>query len=259
MQALLDGRADLATVANTPLMFAIAETRPIAILATIFQGEATHGLLIRGDRNIDRIEQLAGRAVGVPIGTDGHYALGVILAEHGVRLESLRLANLDPADMAQALQAGTVDAIAAWEPWLRLAAGEADPDRPYLRIMSPRGFPHAFHLAGRLDGISQNQDALRSLLRALRRAQTAAEQDPDRVLGELAVVMAMEPDALSADTTRYRFILRLSQGLLTMLEDQARWAQRNGLLNPGPLPDFLGHIHLDAMIAVDPDAVTVVQ
>jgi NitT/TauT family transport system substrate-binding protein len=259
MQALLDGQADLATVANTPLMFAIARDQPIAIVATIFQGESTHGILIRNDRNIDRIEQLTGRVVGVPLGTDGHYALGVILADHGVRLEQLHLADLGPVEMAQALRTGAVDAIAAWEPWLGRAAEEAEPGRPYARIMSPRGFPHAFHLAGAPEGIARDQDALRALLRALRRAQIAAEQDPERVLAELAAVMAMDGDALRADTTRYRFIVQLSQGLLTMLEDQARWAQRNGLLDPGPLPDFLSHIHLEALLAVDPYAVTLVQ
>jgi NitT/TauT family transport system substrate-binding protein len=258
LEAVLDGRADFATAANTPLMFAMARGEPLAIVATLFQAESTHGILARPGAGIERPEDLAGRRIGVTLGTDGHHALDLILAGRGVALGSLQLQDLRPEDMAGALESGTVDAIATWEPWLGRAAASAV-SRPYLQFMSPRGFPHGFYLAARSDVPAARPEVHVALLRALLRARDAAEQAPTQALDEMASAMGLNPAEMSAGMTRMRFVLWLSQGLLFMLEEQARWAQRNGLLAPGPLPDFLDNIHLDTLLAVDPYAVTVVR
>lgn len=256
LEAVLDGRADLATAASTPLMFAMARGEPLAIIATLFQGEFTHGIL--AGPGMERPEDLTGRRVGVTLGTDGHYALGVIVADRGVALGSLQLHDLQPEDMAGALEAGTVDAIATWEPWLGRAAASAV-DRPYVQFMSPRGFPHSFHLAARSATLEARPEVHVALLRALLRARDAAEQAPARALEEIAAAMGLDPAEMSAGVTRVRFVLGLSQGLLFTLEEQAGWARRNGLLGSGPLPDFLDNIHVDTLLAVDPYAVTVVR
>lgn len=143
-------------------------------------------------------------------------------------------------------------------PRRRLAAASTV-DRPYVQFMSPRGFPHGFHLAARSAALEARPEVHVALLRALLRARDTAEQAPAQTLEEIAAAMGLDPAGMSAGMTRVRFVLWLSQGLLFMLEEQARWAQRNGLLAPGPLPDFLDNLHLDTLLAVDPYAVTVVR
>lgn len=80
-----------------------------------------------------------------------------------------------------------------------------------------------------------------------------------RALEEIARTMGLDAQQFSASMDRMRFVLQLRQGLLFMLEEQARWAQRNDMLPRGQVPDFLDNIHLDALLAVDPDSVTVVR
>lgn len=53
--------------------------------------------------------------------------------------------------------------------------------------------------------------------------------------------------------------LTLSQSLLTLLEDRARWAIGNHLTEAAELPNFLDSFYLDAMLAVKPQAVSVVR
>ena len=51
----------------------------------------------------------------------------------------------------------------------------------------------------------------------------------------------------------------MHQSQLITLEDEARWAMARGYVDKGPVPNFLPHLHLDALLAVQPERVTVVR
>lgn len=258
LQAMLDGRAGLANVATTPLAVNLAQEKPIKILATMFHSPATHAVLVRSAAGIADVAGLAGKRLGVSVGTDGHYALALLLASHGVDITQLDLLDLPPAALLRALADGEVDAIATWEPWLSDAQAQA-PAGSLLRFSGAPGFPQGFHLVARSDVVATRQPELRALLRALRRARDAIETEPAQALADIADAMQRPLAALGSGSSDFRFELRLSQGLLPMLEGQARWARSAGLLPPVAEPDFLDAIHFDALLAVDPDAVSVVR
>jgi NitT/TauT family transport system substrate-binding protein len=46
---------------------------------------------------------------------------------------------------------------------------------------------------------------------------------------------------------------------LLELEDQTRWAVRNGLTGRTDMPNYLNHLDMDALQAVAPAAVTVIH
>ena len=49
------------------------------------------------------------------------------------------------------------------------------------------------------------------------------------------------------------------QGVLTMLEDQARWVIANRYTQAAELPNFLDTVYLDAMLAVRPESVSIIR
>ena len=65
LQSVRDGHADLALVADTPLMFALQAGADIGILAGVSQGRRTIAVVARKDRGIQRLEDLKGRSVGL--------------------------------------------------------------------------------------------------------------------------------------------------------------------------------------------------
>jgi NitT/TauT family transport system substrate-binding protein len=43
------------------------------------------------------------------------------------------------------------------------------------------------------------------------------------------------------------------------MEEEARWAVARGYVAIGPVPNFLPHLYLDALLALQPERVTVLR
>ena len=71
----------------------------------------------RKGTGIGRVEDLAGRKVGTPVGGTADEYLGVVLQKKGVARERVTVLNVPPGNLVSALQGGGVDAVAAWEPF----------------------------------------------------------------------------------------------------------------------------------------------
>ena len=71
----------------------------------------------RKGSGITKIEDLAGRKVGTPVGGTADEYLGVALTKKGLSREKVNLLNVPPGNLVSALQGGGVDAVAVWEPF----------------------------------------------------------------------------------------------------------------------------------------------
>lgn len=97
-----------------------------------------------------KLQDLKGKKVGVPRGTVGHQYLHYALQAVGMDSETdVQLQNVGPADLAAALQSGSVDAIASWEPTplqakalvqdsVTVYRGGKHMDYLFMRWMSPK-------------------------------------------------------------------------------------------------------------------------
>jgi ABC-type nitrate/sulfonate/bicarbonate transport system substrate-binding protein len=71
----------------------------------------------RKGTGITRVEDLAGRKLGTPVGGTADEYLGVLLKKKGVPREKVQVLNVPPGNIVSALQGGSVDAVACWEPF----------------------------------------------------------------------------------------------------------------------------------------------
>jgi ABC-type nitrate/sulfonate/bicarbonate transport system substrate-binding protein len=71
----------------------------------------------RKGSGITRIEDLAGRRVGTPVGGTADEYLGVVLTKKGLSRDKVTILNVPPGNLVSALQGASVDAVAAWEPF----------------------------------------------------------------------------------------------------------------------------------------------
>ncbi len=256
LNAVLAAQADLATTADTPLMFAVMKGQPVSIVATISKSARDHGIIARKDSGIATPADLKGKRVGVTLGTGAHFLLDLVLTVHNTQSGQVLIADLKPQELVDGLLSGKVDAVATWNPYLdelKKALGENG------LAFYDGGFRLMFHIAGRQDFVRQNPETMKKLTRALLRAETFAAGHPEDARSIVARAAKTDLAAVSAAWSNYRLQVKLDQGLLTLLEDQSRWAIKNGYVDKTEVPNYLGFIYPDALAAVKPAALTIIR
>jgi NitT/TauT family transport system substrate-binding protein len=254
LNAVLEGKAELATVAELPVMFAAMGGQPVMVLANMFRAERDSGIIVRRDRGIAAPADLKGKRVGVQMGTAAHFMLEIFLYLNKLSVRDVTLVDLQTHELSNALSRGVVDAVATWEPYLdsmRTMLGSNGTLFYGERVYS------YFLLAGMRDHVRAQPQAVQGVLRAVLRGARYCAEVP---AAAAALLASPAKPARTAELWRdYRFDVSLEQSLLLALEDESRWAIQNKLVADSTMPNFLNHLHLDALAAVRPAAVTVIH
>ncbi|OEZ75855.1 putative aliphatic sulfonates-binding protein precursor [Janthinobacterium sp. HH104] len=257
MEAVLQGKADLGTVSDIPVVLASLRNQSVVIIASIFEAERDHGIVGRLDRGVSTPASLKGKRIGVTLGTSGQFTLDAFLNRQKLLPAEVTLRNYAPEQLAGALARGEIDAAAGWEPFLtgmtHAIAGKA------AIFYGEDVYAGLFNVAGTGDYVRSHPATVRKVLRALIAGARFCQDQPDAARALFAKASASETARLQAAWHGYRFGVVLDQGLLLALEDEARWAIRNRLAERGTMPNFLDAVYLDGLEAVAPSAVTVIH
>ncbi len=255
LKALLAGKADLATVAETPLMHAGLRREKIYIVASFVNSERNLAIVAK-DRSI-MPDKLKGKKIGVTVGTNGEFFLDTFLAFHGMQANEVKLINLKPDEMFNALINGKVDAVSTWNPHvLRLKKEIGDKGIIYY---GEEMYVGSFNIAAMQDFVNNNPEAIKNVLRALAKAVQFMRENPKESRDIIGKQTNSDLAVLSELWDEYNFGVTLTQTLLMTLEDEARWAIKNKLTDKTEVPNYLDYIYLDAMEAVKPKAVTIIK
>jgi len=255
LEAVVAGRADVATVADTPVVLASLRGEPLVVLATIGTTSRNTVLVARREAGIGAARDLAGKRVGLAHGTTADFFLESLMVRHGLLRAALREVELRPDQMGDALERGEVDAVVAWYPTVGVLQRRFG-DR-VVTFDAPDIFTETFNLVARPAWVRANRPAAERLLAALLEAEAVLQREPDAAHRDLAGAMGVAPEELPKDLFEYR--VRLEQGLVLVLEEQARWALRAGLARPAAPFDVLALIDAAPLAAVRPDAVRLIR
>lgn len=257
LRQVLDGHADVATAGELPVVFNGFERSDYAVVATMVTAADDVKLIAHARSGIVRPRQLAGKRVGLTLGTAGHYFLDSFLLTAGVEPRSVTVVGLQPEQLQAALQAGEVDAIVAWEPYAYLAVKALASQATVLS--SSGAYLQTFNLISGRAQLQARHEALVRLLRAVERAERYIAERPAEAQAVLRRRLQMEPAAVDAVWPGLSFRLRLDQSLITTMEGEARWAIREGHVKARSAPNFLPLVHSAPLQSVNPAAVTVAR
>lgn len=256
-EAMLRGEAEVATVAETPLMAASLKGQRFSVIAS-YMFSVGQRIVVRGDRGIRKIEDLRGRRVGVTTGTTPHYLLHVMLSDAGLSEADLVVVPLAGPQQAAALAAGEVDAVAAVPPFTsacqRALGDTALVFAPGLRYVGVSS------LAVPYDFVQRRPQAALHLLRATDRAIVWMQANRGEAITLAVDEFGIDRAALEEVWDELRPGLTLDQGFVLLLEAEARWAIAAGLAASGAhLPDYLEYIDSSLLKSLHPAAVTVIR
>lgn len=253
LQAVLDNKADFATVAETPVMFSILNGDKIFVIAEIASSGKNTAVVTRKDAGIADPSMLKGKSIGVSHGTTGDFFLDSLLTANGLTRASVKTVEVKPDDMLEALVSGRIDAACTWNYPLTLIQQELGDNA--LVFFDEDIYTETFNIAVKQDFLSKNPEAAKKLLRALVKAEKFARENPAEAQAIFSKFAGVDPTLVNLvwDSLRYEVVLDAS--LLIMLEDEARWAIHKKLTKQTVLPDFIKYIHVDSLKAVAPQAV----
>lgn len=257
IEDVLRGRTELAAAAEVVAVPEMMQGSPVAIVANMLSSTSDTVVVARRDRGIERPRDLAGRRVGVTLGTSGEYFLWAFLIRHKMAPDSVTLVDLPPAQIPAALASGAIDATATWHPIVPAARAALGDNA--VSFSGEDAYTQTFVVVARSEVLRERPAAIRKLVRALLKAEHLSRSQPDDALELVARGINSESRVLRPVWKDYRFQVGLQQSQLITLEDEARWAMARGYAIKGPVPNFLPYLYLDALLAVEPERVTVAR
>ncbi|MGB7088183.1 MAG: aliphatic sulfonate ABC transporter substrate-binding protein [Phormidesmis sp.] len=112
--ALAAGEVDITWFFPFPSLTAYATGVDLEVVL-LDHAPMTAERLIAGE-SVSDMAGLAGKTIGVTIGTSGHHSLLSALDQAGLSQDDVTLVNLKPSEMAAAFSADKIDAAWTWEP-----------------------------------------------------------------------------------------------------------------------------------------------
>ncbi|RKZ37536.1 MAG: hypothetical protein DRQ37_01670 [Gammaproteobacteria bacterium] len=252
------GRLDIATASEVPVMRAGLSGKDIRVIATIGKGTGRHmAVVARKDRGIATFADLAGKRVGVPFGSNAEYYLDSLLVRQGPEVSTVSKVQTKPQDIKRKLSAGDVDAIVIWFPGWKHAEEEIGDNA--VTFYGDGIYTVFFNILSTPDFISRNPEAVNQLLRALIKAEKYASAHPQEIKVMFEEFFRLDEATAEQTFANYTLRITLGQELLIALEDEARWSIAKGLTKQTEIPNYLNLIHLDSLVKVSPEAVSIIH
>lgn len=257
MGRMLEGQTVLALAADLPIAVRAHERHDLAVLATLGTSRSDLKLIARKTVRLSSPAGLRTARVGVPWGTSAHYFADMVYTLRGVQHSARQLVNLAPLALAPALLQGRVDAVAIWEPYASQLL-DALGDAAEVLDVEPV-YTETFNLITLQQHVPPLRVGLEGLLRGLGRATLASRQNPHAFQAFVQQYLELDAGQSARLLAHFKFELSLTQGLLSTLEAQGKWARSRKLTTTHEAPNYLDAVAPTVLQAVNPAAVTLVK
>src|ERR1700690_2702726 len=257
VKAVLDGKADFATVAETPVMLSIMKGERIAIIATIDTSYENMAIVARKDRGVLGFADLKGKKVATTLGTIGEFFMDTILIANGISRKDIHVVGLPPDKLQNALENGEFDAITVWTPML-IHIQKKLGDR-VATIYGGDLYTQFYVIVAREEYIRKHPTTIVKLLKALVKAEEFVSRNTEEAQKIVADVSRTDIPLVQATWAVNNFHLALDQSLILALEDESQWAIKNGLTKAIKVPNYLDFIYFDGLKSVKPEVVRILR
>ncbi len=251
--ALMAGEADISTSADFVFVSNSFDNTDLTVIGTVATKQIKE-LVARKDKGISEIEDLIGKRIAVKEKSGAEFQLGSFLTFNGISRENVEIVYLKPSEMLDAITNEAVDAVFVWDPYLynvKKALGAN-------AVSWAGGEDFYFVLLTNENWLSAHRAAVGRFMKAIVEADDYVKSNDEAVREFTKRKFDYDSDYMDYSWPNQRYDVILSQAMLMLFEDQARWRIRNNLTEATEVPNYLDYIYSDALREVKPGAVTIV-
>ncbi len=230
-EAIYSGSADIGTMGDTTAIITVSRDDRFVIIGSHGQGEHRHRMVVQADSPIRTVEALRGKTLGVKKGTSTYGGLLLLLAEKQVDPSEIRIIDMKPNEMPDALAAGSIDAFVASEPTPSLAEQRGAHE---LTTLGGLGNNYPILILARRDLLVERPEQVTQFLRALRKAGHAIQADPNDTAQTLASMAGLPPEVTLNAMNRHTYNLTLAPSIFESLTQTAVFLQTQGTITTVP-------------------------
>ncbi len=258
LQEVLDGKADIATVAATAFVLAAFREKKLSIIATIQSSRKEVAIVARKCQGMRAPADLRGKKIAVTLGTASAYFLEAFLSAHGIPLKTITRVDMKPDEWQDALTSGSVDAASAFFPWsfnIQKKLGNRG-----ITFFDEDIYLWTYNIVATQEFVRNNPEKITKILRALIKAEQFTARNPAEAQKIVADSTRIDIGLLRDIWPDMKFSVSLDQALILAMEDESRWAMENQLTGGKvKIPNYLDFIYLDGLNAVKPKAVNILR
>lgn len=228
LESLNSGHLDAGMVGDGPLAFAVAAGASVkAVQASQYLG---NGIIVKQNSPLHNIHQLQGKTVATVKGSAGQNLVLAALAKAGMPADSVRFVFLSPADASPALDNGSVDAVASWEPYVSFGLYQSG-DR---LLVDGKNFPVSNYLVATDKAIAGKHAALLDFSQRLSRARTWGLQHPEAYARTISRILGI-PENVTLSKVKREDNSPVNDLSLLLVRQQAAidTFTQTGLIKPG--------------------------
>ena len=238
MDALLSDSADVGNIVETNVSYlGYRGNNTVLVVANVVRSTSI-AIVARRSSGINELNDLVGKRLAYVPGMQGEIFANRVLKKHNIDVSKIDVQKLQPKAIPPALDSGNVDAASTWEPFVYACTRALGDDAVVFRdAKAHKGY---MHLAVRRQWAKDNPETLKSVLRALKKADSFAAQHTDEAHQILAEIMHVDVELVKAIWPYFEVRLEFDAAEVeAAIQAEGEWVRESQADFKGkPLPDY---------------------
>tara|TARA_Y100001968_G_C19339128_1_gene708516 strand:- start:63 stop:1049 length:987 start_codon:yes stop_codon:yes gene_type:complete len=253
LEALIGGQLDVAFMAEYPVSIASLRKQPFGTFTTLSRYTANR-MISKASIGFKDPSSLSGKTIGTTKGSNTEFFTEALIEKFKIDAEVI---NVSPADIVPALARGDIDAGIMFPDFYPAAEKALGAD---YREYRSDAYIAWFVLSATPEMLNKRPDELAAFVRALLKAEEFIKSNPNEAMKALAKATEglLSIEIIKKKFAEAEYEIGLSNGLLDILEVQAKWVVGKGMVKAKPSRDLIkSYLVAGPMKSVDPSRVTI--
>ncbi len=227
IEALTSGDLDFGFMGDQPAFSGLANGLNIKIIGSYKTSDTAYGLVAAADSGITKLEDLKGKKVAVPFGSNIQLLEELYLQKAGLTNDDIELINLSFANIVTSLDSGEIDAAVSAEPYITQSLNKGNS----VQIADAQGIKLFVNpIVVRSEFAETYPDITAKYLKALQMATDWIADNQEEAIKIVAERTEATEESLKAVITKTDFSIALPEDKIAAIVTAAEQSYDAGLI-----------------------------